>query len=119
MLATFGQGANMAFEDAYVLAQWLRSSDDDEPAALNGYEAVRKPSATRVQKLSRTELRFKKRHNAWERLHREAIFLSRHGSATVAPIAGTSALIRSRNGAADKGRSVCSVAGALLRLDAQ
>ena len=24
MLATFGQGANMAFEDAYVLAQWLR-----------------------------------------------------------------------------------------------
>ena len=25
MLATFGQGANMAFEDAYVLARWLRA----------------------------------------------------------------------------------------------
>ncbi len=82
MLATFGQGANIAFEDAYVLAQWLRSSDDDAPAALNGYEAVRKPRATRIQKLSRTEVRFKKQHNAWERLHREAVFLSRHGSTT-------------------------------------
>ena len=60
MLATFGQGANMAFEDAYVLAQWLRASADDPQAALAGYEAVRKPRATRVQQLSRTEVRFKK-----------------------------------------------------------
>jgi salicylate hydroxylase len=82
MLATFGQGANMAFEDAFVLAQWLNASVDDPPAALAGYEAARKPRATRVQQLSRTEVRFKKQHTHWERLHREAVFLTRHGSTT-------------------------------------
>jgi 2-polyprenyl-6-methoxyphenol hydroxylase-like FAD-dependent oxidoreductase len=59
MLATFGQGANMAFEDAYVPAQWLRASAEHPHAALAGYEAVRKPRATRVQQLSRTEVHFK------------------------------------------------------------
>jgi len=82
MLATFGQGANMAFEDAYVLAQWLRSSADDPDAALAGYEAVRKPRATRVQQLSRTEVLFKKQHSSWDRLRREAAFVTRHGSTT-------------------------------------
>jgi salicylate hydroxylase len=82
MLATFGQGANMAFEDAYVLAQWLKASDDDADAALAGYEAARKPRATRVQQLSRTEVHFKKLHSQWDRLRREAVFLTRHGSTT-------------------------------------
>jgi len=82
MLATFGQGANMAFEDAYVLAQWLRASADDAPAALTSYEAVRKPRATRMQQLSRTEVRFKKQHSTWERLQREYVFLTQHGSTT-------------------------------------
>jgi salicylate hydroxylase len=82
MLATFGQGANMAFEDAYVLAQWLKSSSDDVPTALAGYEAARKPRATMVQQLSRTEVRFKKQHTVMERLHREAVFLTRHGFTT-------------------------------------
>jgi salicylate hydroxylase len=72
----------MAFEDAYVLAQWLRASDDDPDAALAGYEAVRKPRATRVQQLSRTEVRFKKQHSNWDRLRREATFVTRHGSTT-------------------------------------
>jgi len=82
MLATFGQGANMAFEDAYVLAQWLRASADDPDAALARYEAVRKPRATRVQQLSRTEVLFKKQHTNWDRLRREAAFVTRHGSTT-------------------------------------
>jgi salicylate hydroxylase len=82
MLATFGQGANMAFEDAYVLAQWLRASPDDPHAALAGYEAVRKPRATRVQQLSRTEVHFKKQHSNWDRLRREVAFVTRHGSTT-------------------------------------
>jgi salicylate hydroxylase len=82
MLATFGQGANMAFEDAYVLSRWLRAKDDDVEAALAGYEAVRKPRATRVQQLSRTEVRFKRQHSSLERLHRELVFMSRYGSTT-------------------------------------
>jgi salicylate hydroxylase len=82
MLATFGQGANMAFEDSYVLAQWLRASGHDPDAALAGYETVRKPRATRVQQLSRTEVHFKKQHSNWDRLRREAVFLTRHGSTT-------------------------------------
>ena len=82
MLATFGQGANMAFEDAYVLAQWLRESADDPRTALAGYEAVRKPRATRVQQLSRTEVLFKKQHSNWDRLRREVAFVTRHGSTT-------------------------------------
>jgi salicylate hydroxylase len=82
MLATFGQGANMAFEDAYVLSRWLRAKADDADAALAGYEAVRKPRATRVQQLSRTEVRFKRQHSSWERLHRELVFMSRYGSTT-------------------------------------
>jgi salicylate hydroxylase len=82
MLATFGQGANMAFEDAYVLAEWLHASADDPEAALQGYEAARKPRATRVQQLSRTEVGFKKLHSNWDRLRREYAFMTRHGSTT-------------------------------------
>ena len=82
MLATFGQGANMAFEDAYVLAQWLRAEPDDPHAALAGYEAARKPRATRVQQMSRTEVLFKKQQSNWDRLRREAAFLTRHGTTT-------------------------------------
>jgi salicylate hydroxylase len=82
MLATFGQGANMAFEDAYVLGQWLKSSADNPQAALAGYEASRKPRATRVQQLSRTEVGFKKVHSNWDRLRREYAFVTRHGSTT-------------------------------------
>lgn len=82
MLATFGQGANMAFEDAYVLARWLNASPENPEAALVNYEAVRKPRATRVQQLSRTEVRFKKMHSDWDRLRREFVFVTRHGSTT-------------------------------------
>jgi salicylate hydroxylase len=78
MLATFGQGANMAFEDAYVLSRWPRVKADDPPAALAGYEAARKPRATKVQQLSRTEVNFKKQHSTWERLQREFTFITRH-----------------------------------------
>ena len=82
MLATFGQGANMAFEDAYVLARWLNERADEPEAALAGYEAVRKPRATRIQQLSRTEVHFKKIHSKWDLARREFAFLTRHGSTT-------------------------------------
>ena len=82
MLATFGQGANMAFEDAYVLAQWLSENAADPRAALAGYEAARKPRASRVQQLSRTEVHFKKVHSDWDRLRREFAFFTRYGATT-------------------------------------
>ena len=82
MLATFGQGANMAFEDAYVLARWLDARIEEPEAALAGYEAVRKPRATRIQQLSHTEVHFKNIHSKWDLLRREFAFLTRHGSTT-------------------------------------
>ena len=57
-------------------------SADDPAAALADYEAVRKPRATRVQQLSRTEVRFKKQHSNWDRLRREVAFITHHGSTT-------------------------------------
>ena len=51
-------------------------------AALARYEAVRKPRATRVQQLSRTEVLFKKQRSNWDRLRREVAFVTRHGSTT-------------------------------------
>jgi 2-polyprenyl-6-methoxyphenol hydroxylase-like FAD-dependent oxidoreductase len=82
MLATFGRRANVAFEDAYVLAQWLRAEPDDPQAALNGYEAARKLRATRLQQMSCTEVLFKKQQSIWDRLRREWAFLTRHGTTT-------------------------------------
>ena len=45
-------------------------------------KAVRKPRATRVQQLSRTEIHFKKVHSNWDRLRREFAFVTRHGTTT-------------------------------------
>ena len=79
MLATFGQGAAMAFEDSYVLAKWLGANRDDVSYALAGYEAVRKPRATLVQGLSRTEVAFKNINSPMERLKRQLTYLTRFG----------------------------------------
>ncbi len=80
MLATFGQGAAMAFEDSYVLSQWLGAHRDDPAGALAGYEAVRKPRASRVQSLSRTEVAFKNISTPLRRLKRDLTYLARFGS---------------------------------------
>jgi salicylate hydroxylase len=80
MLATFAQGAAMAFEDSYVLARWLGEHRDEPERALAGYEAVRKPRATRIQDLSRTEVAFKNISSPIERLKRQWTYLTRFGS---------------------------------------
>lgn len=53
MLPFMAQGAVMAIEDAWVLAEQLDRHPQDPGAALQGYEAKRKPRATRVQAVSR------------------------------------------------------------------
>jgi salicylate hydroxylase len=53
VLPNGGQGANGAFEDAFILAAWLDERRDDAAAALQSYESVRKPRATKVQGRSR------------------------------------------------------------------
>jgi salicylate hydroxylase len=50
MLPFMAQGAAQAIEDGATLAACL--ADDDAPAALRRYEALRRPRATRLQELS-------------------------------------------------------------------
>jgi salicylate hydroxylase len=54
MLPFFAQGAAQALEDAYVLAACLQHADRaSAPAALQRYEAIRRPRASQVQVMSR------------------------------------------------------------------
>lgn len=50
---TLAQGAAMAFEDAVVLADVLRESPDDIPAALAAYEERRRPRCRHVRERTR------------------------------------------------------------------
>ena len=58
MLPFMAQGAVMAIEDAYTLAQCLAASADNPPGALLRYEALRKERTTAVQKMSRDNIQF-------------------------------------------------------------
>ncbi len=49
MLPFLSQGAAMAIEDAYVLAEALARHEDDLAVALQAYEAERRPRTSRVQ----------------------------------------------------------------------
>ena len=53
MLPFMAQGAGMAIEDAWVLADCLSSGSGNTAAALRRYEQRRKPRATRLQEVSR------------------------------------------------------------------
>lgn len=54
MLPFFAQGAAQAIEDAVVLAECLRGATaHDAPQALQRYDAIRRPRASRVQLMSR------------------------------------------------------------------
>lgn len=58
MIQFFAQGAGQAIEDAVILAGCLREAGGGDMevirAALERYEAIRKPRATKVQQVSRT-----------------------------------------------------------------
>lgn len=52
MLPMMAQGAAQSIEDGAALASLLKSMPDDVPGALQRYEMVRKPRATRLQETS-------------------------------------------------------------------
>ncbi|MCS5607315.1 MAG: FAD-dependent monooxygenase [Alphaproteobacteria bacterium] len=58
MLPFMAQGAVMAIEDAYTLAQCLAANEGNLPGALSHYEALRKERTTVVQKMSRENIQF-------------------------------------------------------------
>jgi len=58
MLPFMAQGAVMAIEDAYTLAQCLAANESNLPGALSHYEALRKERTTVVQKISRDNIQF-------------------------------------------------------------
>jgi len=58
MLPFMAQGAVMAIEDAYTLAQCLAANESNLPGALSHYEALRKERTTVVQKMSRDNIQF-------------------------------------------------------------
>jgi salicylate hydroxylase len=55
MLPFLGQGASMAFEDAYVLSRELCRSPEDVARALRAYEAQRIPRTAKVQLAARKQ----------------------------------------------------------------
>ncbi|HUB97473.1 MAG TPA: FAD-dependent monooxygenase [Stellaceae bacterium] len=59
MLPNAGQGACMAFEDAYTLARWLDARRDDPVAAFDNFRRIRIPRVHGVQRLSMAYARFK------------------------------------------------------------
>jgi salicylate hydroxylase len=52
MLPFMAQGAAQSIEDGAALASLLKATPDDVPGALQRYEAIRKPRATRLQEAS-------------------------------------------------------------------
>jgi salicylate hydroxylase len=65
MLPNTGQGACQAFEDAYVLARWLKSCGDPVEAFAN-FRRVRIPRVHGVQRLSLANARFKHMRDSTE-----------------------------------------------------
>ena len=55
MLPFLAQGAAMAIEDGFVLAREVAASPDDMPAALQRYEAIRRPRTSDVQLAARAQ----------------------------------------------------------------
>ena len=56
MLPTAAQGGAQAIEDAWVLAEALANKPDDPPAALAGFERVRRPRVERIAAEARRNL---------------------------------------------------------------
>jgi 2-polyprenyl-6-methoxyphenol hydroxylase-like FAD-dependent oxidoreductase len=73
MMPTLAQGAAITLEDAYALARNI-ARHDDPAAALAGYEAERRPRASKVQLQARTQFANNRKHPAPPPLSRDWIF---------------------------------------------
>src|SRR4029453_338477 len=58
MVPSAGQGACQAFEDAYILARWLKECPDPVDAFVN-FRRVRIPRVHGVQRLSLSNMKFR------------------------------------------------------------
>jgi salicylate hydroxylase len=74
MLPFYAQGAGQAIEDAAVLAACLRAADPDVPTALEQYERIRQPRASRVQEASRGRIAHHHLPDGPEQQARDAAF---------------------------------------------
>jgi len=63
MLPNAGQGAGMAFEDAYILARWLDARRDDPQDAFANFRRIRIPRVHGVQQRSFANARIKHMHD--------------------------------------------------------
>lgn len=74
MHPTLAQGAAMAIEDAYVLAECLHRHEEDLPLGLQDYETRRKPRTRRAQLQARQQFRNNLTVPPPPRLERDWIF---------------------------------------------
>jgi salicylate hydroxylase len=74
MLPFYAQGAGQAIEDAAVLAGCLSAADPDVQAALDQYERIRVPRASRVQEASRGRIAHHHLPDGPEQQARDAAF---------------------------------------------
>ncbi len=71
MLPYLAQGAAQSVEDGYVLADMLAQHRDDAPAALQAYEAARRPRTSRIQLHARERGKINNSTSAFQRFKRD------------------------------------------------
>ena len=79
---SFGQGANLAIEDAYVLAEELASTDDVD-AALDAFVARREPRVAFVQEKTAERIELVNRGASQRDLYAATQLVEAHLSAPI------------------------------------
>ena len=74
MMPTLAQGAAISLEDGYALARQLAQHRDDPARGLAGYEAERRPRASRVVLQARQQFQNNRKNPAPPPLPRDWIF---------------------------------------------
>ena len=85
MLPMMAQGAAQSIEDGAALASLLDATPDDVRGALQRYEAIRKPRATRLQEMSTANRRRFHLPDGPEQQHRDDL-MANAGDRSIANI---------------------------------